>query len=63
VVCSGLTLSYRYEYRSFPRLCDAVLDELKCEAVLDAGIVCLDADGRPQFYELLRRRGAGTVRI
>jgi len=31
--------------------------ELNCEAVLDAEIVCLDAEGRPQFYELLRRRG------
>ena len=25
--------------------------------MLDGEIVCLDADGRPQFYDLLRRRG------
>jgi bifunctional non-homologous end joining protein LigD len=44
-------------YRSFPLLCDAIRTELKCEAVLDGEIVCLDSEGRPQFYELLRRRG------
>jgi bifunctional non-homologous end joining protein LigD len=27
------------------------------EAVLDGEIVCRDAEGKPQFYELLRRRG------
>lgn len=27
------------------------------DAVLDGEIVCLDSDGRPQFYDLLRRRG------
>ena len=26
-------------------------------AVIDGEIVCLDADGRPQFYELLARKG------
>jgi bifunctional non-homologous end joining protein LigD len=30
---------------------------LNCEAVLDGEIVVLDGTGRPQFYELLRRRG------
>jgi bifunctional non-homologous end joining protein LigD len=30
--------------------------ELDCEAVLDGEIVCLDSNGRPQFYDLLRRR-------
>jgi bifunctional non-homologous end joining protein LigD len=44
-------------YRSFPRLCEGIRDEVKCEAVLDGEIVCLDKEGRPQFYELLRRRG------
>lgn len=44
-------------YRSFPRLCDAIRQELNCETVLDGEIVCLDGEGRPQFYELLRRRG------
>ncbi len=26
--------------------------------MLDGEIVCLDAQGRPQFYELMRRRGS-----
>jgi len=44
-------------YKSFPRLCSAIHSAIACEAVLDGEIVCLDAHGRPQFYELLRRRG------
>jgi len=44
-------------YRSFPRLGEAITRELNCEAVLDGEIVCLDSEGRPQFYELLRRGG------
>jgi bifunctional non-homologous end joining protein LigD len=44
-------------YRSFPRLCESIRQDLKCEAVLDGEIVCLDSEGRPQFHELLRRRG------
>jgi bifunctional non-homologous end joining protein LigD len=44
-------------YKSFGRLCEAIGAELHCEATLDGEIVCLDAEGRPQFYELLRRRG------
>ncbi len=33
------------------------LRSLQCDAVLDGEIVVLDATGRPQFYEVLRRRG------
>jgi len=44
-------------YRSFGRLCGAIAAELRCEAILDREIVCLDSAGRPQFYELLKRRG------
>jgi len=44
-------------YKSFPRLCAAILNAVDCDTVLDGEIVCLDAHGRPQFYELLRRRG------
>ena len=47
----------RNVYRSFPRLCEAIHAEVKFEAVLDGEIVCLDSEGRPQFYGLLRRRG------
>jgi len=44
-------------YKSFPRLRSAIHSTIACDAVLDGEIVCLDAHGRPQFYELLRRRG------
>ena len=45
-------------YKSFFPLCEAIAREVKCgEAVLDGEIVCLDSEGRPQFYDLLRRRG------
>jgi bifunctional non-homologous end joining protein LigD len=50
-------------YRSFPGLCAAIQAELKCEAVLDAEICCLDAEERPQFYELLRRRGEPVLYV
>jgi bifunctional non-homologous end joining protein LigD len=46
-------------YKSFPSLCAAIHIDLDCEAVLDGEIVCLDSEGRSQFYELLRRRGRG----
>jgi len=44
-------------YKSFRSLCDS-LSTLECAAVLDGEIVTLDANGRPKFYDLLRRRGA-----
>ncbi len=43
-------------YKTFPRLC-AALAQLGRDAVLDGELVCLDAAGKPKFYELLRRRG------
>jgi bifunctional non-homologous end joining protein LigD len=46
-------------YKSFSGLCAAIHTGLGREAVLDGEIVILDAEGRPQFYELLRRRGRG----
>jgi bifunctional non-homologous end joining protein LigD len=46
-------------YKTFTSLCAAIHIDLECEAVLDGEIVILDADGRPQFYDLLRRRGDG----
>jgi bifunctional non-homologous end joining protein LigD len=45
-------------YKRFTELAAAIHIELDCEAVLDGEIVCLDGNGRPQFYDLLRRRGA-----
>jgi ATP-dependent DNA ligase len=31
--------------------------DLDCEAVLDGEVAALDSEGRPQFYDLLRRGG------
>src|SRR5580704_1334838 len=45
-------------YNRFTELAAAIHIELDCEAVLDGEIVCLDGNGRPQFYDLLRRCGA-----
>lgn len=44
-------------YKSFSPLCEAMRCQVHCEAILDGEIVYLDAEGRPQFYDLLRRRG------
>jgi bifunctional non-homologous end joining protein LigD len=44
-------------YKRFTELVTAIHIELDCEAVLDGEIVCLDENGRPQFHDLLRRRG------
>jgi bifunctional non-homologous end joining protein LigD len=43
-------------YKSFDSLCSS-LASLKCAAILDGEIVMLDEQGRPKFYDLLRRRG------
>ena len=45
------------EFKSFRSLNLAIADELKHSVVLDGEIVCLDSEGRSQFYELLFRRG------
>src|SRR6185369_16607118 len=45
------------EYKSFKDLCRGVADEARARhAVLDGEIVHLSDDGRPQFYDLMRRR-------
>jgi bifunctional non-homologous end joining protein LigD len=44
-------------FQSFPSLCEGLARDLKGRrCVLDGEIVCLDADGRPQFRDLLFRR-------
>src|SRR5207248_8087544 len=44
-------------FKSFPGLCEALGRDLKGRrCVLDGEIVCLDADGKPQFRDLLFRR-------
>ena len=44
--------------RASPNLRAHHLD-LDCQVVLDGEIVILDSEGRPQFYELVLRRGRG----
>ena len=44
-------------YKRFVDLAAAIHTELDCEAIIDGEIVCLDAQVRPQFYDLLRHRG------
>jgi len=43
-------------YKSFRTLSAGIANALACEAILDGEIVHLDAEGKPQFYDLLRRR-------
>jgi bifunctional non-homologous end joining protein LigD len=43
-------------YKGFPDLSAAMRPDLDCSAVLDGEIVCLNQEGRPQFYDLLRHR-------
>lgn len=46
-----------HTYRRFDRLCKELAHALSGhEAVLDGEIICVDAEGRPQFYDLLRTR-------
>lgn len=46
-----------HTYRAFPALCESVGAHLRSRnAVLDGEIVCLSADGRPVFNQLLCRR-------
>src|SRR5579872_5677963 len=44
-------------YKLFDPLCRSIEAVLTRDVVLDGEIVCLDAEGRPQFYDLLRKRG------
>ena len=46
------------EFKSFPSLNTSIPPELRApSALLDGEIVCLDADGRPNFRDLLFHRG------
>jgi bifunctional non-homologous end joining protein LigD len=46
-----------HTYRRFDRLCRELAHVLSGhEAVLDGEIICADAEGRPQFYHVLRTR-------
>ena len=43
-------------YKSFPQLSAAIGAAIPGQAVLDGEIVHLDAEGKPRFYDLMRRR-------
>ena len=46
------------DFKSFRTLNESILDELKVRsAVLDGEIVCLNDEGKPEFRDLLFRRG------
>src|SRR5262245_22101102 len=46
-----------YEFKSWPQLAEELAHALRVrQAVVDGEIVCLDADGRPNFRKLLFRR-------
>ena len=48
----------RNAFKSFPELCTTIAACLEAgSAVLDGEIVYLGRDGRPEFYNLMRRRG------
>jgi bifunctional non-homologous end joining protein LigD len=47
----------RNVYKSFPVLTNALAGSVRVrEAILDGEIVCLDPNGVPQFYDLMRRK-------
>src|SRR5690349_13636231 len=46
----------RNPFKTFPRLCSAIADTIRCSAVLDGEIVFVGPDGQPRFYDLMRRR-------
>ena len=46
----------RNAFKTFTALCTAIASAIPHEAILDGEIVYLGPDGKPQFYELMRRR-------
>src|SRR5436309_3333391 len=44
-------------YKRFVELAACIHMDVEYTAVLDGEIVCLDSEGRPRFYDLMRRRG------
>jgi bifunctional non-homologous end joining protein LigD len=47
-------------FKRFPALCVTIAAAVPGSAVLDGEIACLGPDGKPQFFELMRRRMAPT---
>jgi uncharacterized protein (TIGR03437 family) len=58
IFVGGTLATRRYAGRSpcWGPLCQSIAQQIAGEAILDGEIVCLDDDGRPQFYDLMRRR-------
>lgn len=55
---SRLVSRNQHRFDEFASLATSIAEALDAErAVLDGEIVCLDGEGRSQFYELLARRG------
>jgi bifunctional non-homologous end joining protein LigD len=47
-----------FTYKRFDDLCNHAASAIRArEAILDGEIVCMDAQGRPRFYDLMFRRG------
>jgi bifunctional non-homologous end joining protein LigD len=47
-----------FVYKRFQELCHHVASAFRArEAILDGEIICMDAQGRPRFYDLMFRRG------
>ena len=47
----------RNVFKRFGKLASEIARAVQIDCVLDGEIVALDSDGRPQFYDLMRRRG------
>jgi bifunctional non-homologous end joining protein LigD len=51
------------EFESFRTMNESILAELKVKsAVIDGEIVCLNGDGKPEFRDILSRRGEPPFR-
>ena len=56
----GLVSRNGNAFKRFPELCAAIGTAVQTTAGLDGEIVCMGPDGKPQFYELMRRRVVPT---
>ena len=59
-----LVSRYEHDYTRFDTLAREIGHILKGhEAVLDGELVCLDHEGRSQFYDLLRNRATACLAV
>jgi len=52
----------RNAFKTFPILCASLATAISHDAVMDGEIVFLGEDGRPRFYDLMRRRSPQLLR-